>query len=240
MNFSNDTVSDFVNLIDSFDIKGVPNIEAVPAIALEPFFDATNGDAIKESKENVIYTSGVNLTAIRYIPGIDIYRSYSNDVKQMFDNFGIEFARSQLFHEFTKAYENAGNKANPQHISLLVDMMCYTGVPLSVDRHGMKSAAIDPLSKASFEKPIETFFNAAFFGESDKQEGVSSRIYTGQLMKGGTGYIDVVIDTNMIKNSEFVAKSKEARDKTYDIKGTTIADLIMKEDGESDVFIPGM
>jgi DNA-directed RNA polymerase II subunit RPB1 len=238
LKFERDTVKDFVDLLVDFDLKGVDSVKAVNTIAKERYMNAVDGDGMKETSEYVIYTSGVNLKEIRYLNGIDVYRTFSDDVKQMFDTYGVEFARASLISEFTKAYENAGNNVNSQHIALLVDLMCFTGVPLSVDRHGMKFGGNDPLDKASFEKSIEVLFQAAAFGEIDRQEGVSSRIYTGQVIKGGTGYCNLLIDTDMIKNSEFVDDTTRAEDPG--IKTDTIADAIMKEDGGEDIYIPGM
>lgn len=238
LNFDRDTIRDFVELIDNFDLKGIDSIKSVNAIAKDRYIDAMDKDGMESGEEHVIYTSGVNLKEIRYLNGIDINRTFSDDVKQMFDTFGIEIARSRLISEFRKAYENAGNNVNSQHIALLADLMCFTGVPLSADRHGMKSATMDPLSKASFEKSIEILFQAAVFNEVDKQEGVSSRIYTGQVIKGGTGYCNLIIDTDMIKNSEFVDDIYQ-EDKSG-VKTDTIAGSIMKEGGGEDIYIPGM
>jgi len=238
LTFDRDTVKDFVDLLIDFDLKGIDLIDTVNTIAKERYKDAVDGDGMKESTEYVIYTSGVNLKEIRYIHGIDIDRTFTDDVKQIFDTYGIEFARAALVSEFTKAYENAGNNVNTQHISLLVDLMCFSGIPLSVDRHGMKFGGNDPLDKASFEKSIEILFQAAAFGEVDRQEGVSSRIYTGQVIKGGTGYCNLLIDTDMIKNSAFVDDTSRADDPG--IKLDTIADSIMREDGGEDIYIPGL
>ena len=238
LKFDRDTITDFVDLIDDFDLKGIDSVRAVNAIIKERYMNSTDGDSMETGEEYVIHTAGVNLKGIRYLSGVDIYRTYSDDVKQMFNTFGIEIARSRLIAEFTRAYENAGNNVNAQHVSLLVDLMCFSGAPLSADRHGMKSANIDPLSKASFEKTIETLFHAAVFGEVDKQEGVSSRIHTGQTIKGGTGYCDLVIDTEMIQNSAYVDDLTRADDVA--IKTDTIADSIMRDDVDTDIFIPGM
>jgi len=234
INFDRSTIEELVDLIDEFDLKGIDSVASVNTIAPQRFMDATDGDSMATSEEYVIFTSGVNLTDIRYINGVDIYRTFSDDVKYMFDTFGIEIARNRLIYEFTQAYENAGNKVNTQHIALLADLMCFTGVPLSADRHGMKSASMDPLSKASFEKTIEILFQAAVFGEVDKQEGVSSRLYTGQVIRGGTGYCNLVVDTDMIKNSEFVD------DKLVEetVHKDTIADSIMKDEDMGDIYIP--
>ncbi len=235
--FNRKTLIDFIDMIDKFKLKGVENIESVNAIVKERFVDANDGDGMKIGEEQVIYTSGVNLRDIRYITGINPYKTFSDDVNEMFNTFGIEFARNRLISEFVEAYENAGNEGiNPQHISILVDIMCYGGTVISADRHGMKKANIDPLSKASFEKSIDVLISAAVFGDIDRMRGVSSRLYIGSVFKGGTGYCDLILDTKMIQNSEFI--EKETRDVRHNISINTIATAIMEDEGDEDIFIP--
>ena len=141
--------------------------------------------------------------------------------------------------EFLKAYENASNNGiNTQHISLLVDIMCHGGIVISADRNGMKKANVDPLTKASFEKSIDVLVGAAIFGDIDKMQGVSSRLFIGSVFKGGTGYCELVLDTKAIQNSEYI--EKEVMDVKTDIAINTIANAIMddKENEGDDIFIP--
>jgi DNA-directed RNA polymerase II subunit RPB1 len=241
LRFNKKTLIDFIEMIDKFKLKGIEDIESITTIAKERFMDALDGDGMKVGEEQVIYTSGVNLKDIRYITGVNAYRSFSDDVTETFNTFGIEFARSRMLAEFLKAYDNAGNGGiNPQHISLLVDIMCHGGTVISADRHGMKKANIDPLTKASFEKSVDVLISAAVFGDIDKMQGVSSRLYIGSVFKGGTGYCELVLDTKMIQNSEYI--EKESRNLKNDVSIHTIANAIMDDndndnDGE-DIFIP--
>lgn len=238
LEFNRQTLIDFIELLDKFKLKGVEKIEAINAVGKERYMEAHDGDGMKVGEEQVIYTSGVNLKDIRYITGIDPYRTFSDDVMEIYSTFGIEFARNRLLSEFLKAYENAGNSGiNPQHISMLVDIMCYGGIVISADRHGMKNANIDPLSKASFEKSIDVLISAAVFGDVDRMQGVSSRLYIGSVFNGGTGYCELILDTKKIQNSEYV--EKETLGNRYNITANTIANAIMddNEDGE-EIFIP--
>lgn len=237
--FNRRTLLDFAELVEKFKLKGVENINAINTIVKERNLDVMDGDGMKLGEEYVIYTSGVNLKDIRYITGINPYRTYSDDINEMFRTFGIEIVRNRLLAEFLKAYETAGNSGiNPQHISLLVDIMCYGGTVISADRHGMKKATIDPLTKASFEKSIDVLISAAVFGDTDKMQGVSSRLYVGAVFKGGTGYCELVLDTHMIQNSEYIEKT--LHDVKNNLSISTIANAIMddKEDLGEDIFIP--
>lgn len=237
--FSRKTLLEFAEMIEKFKLKGVDKIEAVNTVAKERCVDAMDGDGMKLGEEYVIYTSGVNLNDIRYITGVNAYRTFSDDVTEMYKTFGIEFARNRLLSEFLKAYESAGNVGiNPQHISILVDLMCYGGTVISADRHGMKKANTDPLTKASFEKSIDVLISAAVFGDTDRMQGVSSRLYIGSVFRGGTGYCELVLDTDMIQNSEYI--EKVARDNSGNISINTIANAIMDDEGNAgeDIFIP--
>jgi DNA-directed RNA polymerase II subunit RPB1 len=239
LEFNRQTLIDFIDMLDKFKLKGTEGIEAINAIGKERYMNAMDGDGMKVGEEQVIYTSGANLKDIRYINGIDPYRTFSDDITETFQTFGIEFACNRLLGEFLKAYENAGNSGiNPQHISILVDIMCHGGTVISADRHGMKKANIDPLTKASFEKSIDVLISAAVFGDTDKMQGVSSRLYIGSVFKGGTGYCELRLDAKKIQNSEYV--EKEIHNTKNNISINTIANAIMEDEGEEGeaIYIP--
>jgi DNA-directed RNA polymerase II subunit RPB1 len=240
LKFNRKTLVEFIDMIDKFKLKGVENIEHINTIAKERYIDATDGDAMKIGEEQVIYTAGVNLKDIRYINGVNPYRTYSDSVTDMFTTFGVEFARSRMICEFMKAYENAGNVGlNAQHIAILVDIMCYGGSVISADRHGMKKANIDPLTKASFEKSVDVLVSAAVFSDVDRMQSVSSRLYIGSVFKGGTGYCELVLDTDMIKNSEYIDKETySGRDTKNNIATNTIANAIMEDERGEEIYIP--
>lgn len=237
--FDRETIISLVNLIDNFKLKGVQNIDKINAIVRDNYTDILDGDSMKKGKEQIILTAGVNLKMLRYIKGIDVYRSYSNDIHENYKNYGIFYAKNSLRSEFVRAYENAGNDGcNIQHISLLVDIMSYSGSILPANRHGINKSNIDPLTKASFEKTVEVLLAAAVFSDSDKMRSVSSRLYTGQAFKGGTGYCELMLDTNMIMNSEYYDNdSKKSKSK---LETNTIANAILNttKDGEEDFYIP--
>ena len=66
-------------------------------------------------------------------------------------------------------------------------------------------------------------------------KGVSSRIIGGLVVKGGTGFCDVVLDTNLIEKSEYSGENKYT---TYnEINTDKLAkDVITNDVG--DMFIP--
>jgi DNA-directed RNA polymerase II subunit RPB1 len=154
-----------------------------------------------KKKEYIIRAMGNNLTDFRYIRGIDLNKTTSNDMPIIHNTYGIEGVRSSLFYEFSNIYSS---NINYHHMSLLIDVMTNKGYPISIDRHGMSKLDCDPLIKASFEKTVDQFTNAAVFGERDYMNGVSSRIMAGLIINGGTGLPRTYINTDMI--SKFAKK----------------------------------
>ena len=186
--------------------------------------------------EWITHTVGTNLLDIRYIVGIDPYTTISNDIVAMYETFGIEVARAIIVNELYLAFKGESKVVNYQHIALLADMMTANGYLMSVDRHGVGRSDNDPFSKASFERTVEVFLTAAAFGEVDHMKSVSSRVAAGLPIKGGTGYCDVVLNTDMVQNSEFL-EEYEQRKEPIDISGTSIMDdLINRSVGAG--FVP--
>jgi DNA-directed RNA polymerase, beta'' subunit/160 kD subunit len=198
-------LNNFIDFIDRFKLKGLPSIENTVPPKLENVIvlDNPNGN-LETSKQYVIYTVGINLYDIRYLNGIDIYRTICNDIITMYETFGVEAARATLLRELAFAYEKAGSIIiNYQHLSVLVDLMTFNGYLMSIDRHGMGKSDYGPLSRASFEKPVDQLLSAATFSEVDNMRSVSARIMAGLVVKAGTGLCDILLNTEMVQNSEF-------------------------------------
>lgn len=235
------TINNFIEfMIDKFKLKGIPSIHDISTITEERAlsYDKKDGSLI-EGNQWVIYTQGENLYDIRYLTGIDVYKTICNDVVQVYQTFGIEAARATIIREITYAYERASQTVNYHHLSILVDLMTSSGQLTSVDRHGMSKTDNDVLARASFEKMVDQVINAAIFGEVDHMKGVSSRIMAGLVVRGGTGMCDVILDTKALEKSEFIEDIQQNYNKTYkDITANTIiSDVINKEDA-GDIFMP--
>ena len=247
VNFDITILNGFIDLvIDGFKLKGIPSITGITAIQEENTITFDNPDrAIENKKMYVTYTKGSNLYDIRYLNNIDINKTICNDVVAMYETFGIEAARAVLLREVFNAYDRAGSGVNYQHIGILIDMMTFNGTLTSIDRHGMSKTDTGPLSRASFEKTVDILMTAAVFSESDNMSGVSSRIMAGLVIKGGTGYCDVLLDTDMIQNSEFTEETGQDYGRTYNeiTKNTVIKEIEKPDEHEVEhnkIFIPGM
>ena len=190
-------------IINNFKLKGLDNIERTDIDSTSRLISFENDDnAFEESSEIVIYTQGINMTDIRYIKGIDLNRTYCNEINSIRKYFGIEAARSALLKEFYRVFSD--QNVNFHHLAILVDTMTNLGFLTSIDRHGINKLDTDPLSRASFEMPIEQLTKAAMFGEIDYMRSVSSRVMAGRVISGGTGLCSLLLDTEYVMNSEYI------------------------------------
>ena len=108
----------------------------------------------EESNEYVIVTEGIDYENLRKLKHIDFNRTYCNDIRTIYKYFGVEAVRSALIKELNTIYGEYS--VNFHHInSMLVDLMTNTGKITPIDRHGLNKLNRDPLSKASFEMPMD-------------------------------------------------------------------------------------
>lgn len=237
INFTIETITDFIDIIvDNLKMKGIDSINDVYDPGEEAYIDIDNPEhEIKNTKEYVIFTSGINMYDIRYIRGIDVARTICNDVMQVYDIFGIEAARVALLREITNML--AVTYVNYHHLSVLVDLMTRDGFMISIDRHGMGRTDAAPLGKVSFEKPVEQLLIAAVFNEADPLRGVSARIMTGNVIKGGTGLCDLMLDSEMIEKSEYVEDDQLLKKEIVDETETHLIDDIINKE-YTDIFVP--
>ena len=239
--FNNIIITDFMNMIlDDITLKGIENITNINTeTELKIKYDKDTGDVIDDNKEYVIYTSGINFEEIKYIKGLDMTRTKCNNVNIILKMYGIEATRQILLHELYYTYVTAGNKINPNHLSLLIDQMCHTGFISSIDRNGMAKLDIDPIARASFEKTMDHFIHAALFNESDNMKSISSRIAIGQVINGGTGSFDLLLDTKKLENSEYIEDELSGRISFLSLEEEPILNDIMKyTSGKNDFFNP--
>ena len=113
-------------------------------------------------------------------------------------------------------------------------MITHGGSLISIDRHGINRQDTDPLSRASFEKTMEQFINAAAFNETDKLKSVSSRIIIGRMINGGTGYCELMMDNDILENTELnISSIEQGLNQTSAVikldDNLVIDDLIMKD-----------
>ena len=240
-NFTQSTLVDFMDMyVDEFKLKGMPYIEDIRGggkAVEERIISFNNPDQLKENKsEYVIYTKGINMDSIKNIVGVDLNRTYCNDIIKIYENFGIEAARNFIIRQIITVLTSNGSGTNYQHIEVFGDLMAQIGTLTSIDRHGLNKLDTDPLSRASFEKTVDQLITAAIFNEVDYMKSVSSRIMAGLCIKGGTGLCNMILDKELLENSEYTVDIGQLYQKTY----KDITSNLLSQEIDEDVFVPEM
>jgi DNA-directed RNA polymerase II subunit RPB1 len=189
------------NLMNNIVLSGVKNIDKV---ILRKITDTvTKEDGRYNKKESwVLDTVGTNLLEILSLDYIDVNRTVSNDIQEIYRTFGIEAARNAIFQELTEVIEFDSTYINYHHLSMLCDRMCYNSKMTSIFRHGINSDNIGPIAKASFEETPEMFLKAARHAELDPMRGVSANVMCGQQGYFGTSSFQVLADINAMLAQE--------------------------------------
>jgi DNA-directed RNA polymerase beta' subunit len=202
--FNYNVITEFLRMVfDDITLKGIENIKNIDITQERMIKYEKETGEVKIDKEYVVYTSGINLDKIRLMKGIDLNRTKCNDIATTLRLYGIEATRQILIHELSETYKAGGSNINQNHLSLVVDQMCHLGEITAMDRHGLSKIDIDPIARASFEKTMYHFINAALFNEKDSMKSVSSRIAIGRTIPGGTGAFDLLLDTKKLEASEY-------------------------------------
>jgi DNA-directed RNA polymerase II subunit RPB1 len=203
------------NLLNNIVMSGVKNISKV---ILRKITDSVVKEDGKFNKKEawVLDTVGTNLLEILSLDYIDVSRTISNDIQEVYRVFGIEAARNAIFTELTEVIEFDSTYINYHHLSMLCDRMCYSNKPISIFRHGINNDNIGPIAKASFEETPEMFLRAARHAELDPMRGVSANVMCGQQGYFGTAAFQVMLDINAMANQEVPDLDEEDSDEVID------------------------
>lgn len=192
------------HLLDTLTLRGVPGVERAFLTKGTRLVELDDGSelALKDDArctEWYLDTSGSALRDVLAVDGVDASRTYTNDLWQITEVFGVEAARSALVKELTNVLAFDGSYVNHRHIALLVDVMTYRGSISAVTRHGINRADTGALMRCSFEETVEILLEAAATGELDDCRGISENVMLGQLAPMGTGNFDVFLDPKMLE-----------------------------------------
>jgi DNA-directed RNA polymerase beta' subunit len=150
----------------------------------------------KEGEEWVVETDGSNFRKLLAHPCVDMMRTTSNNVWEIYETLGIEAAREFLIEELVGIMEGI----NICHIKLLVERMTFSGTISSISRYTMRNEESGPLCRASFEESLENFLKAACRGEIEPTNGVSASIICGKRASVGTGMVNLKVDIENLPN----------------------------------------
>jgi len=175
----------------------------------EMIYEPTLG-GYQTKDQYVLDLEGTNLYDLFVFPGVDMTRTFSNDIHEINEVFGIETARLALYEEFNEVFSS--EKVNYHHLSVLVDSMTFSGRIVPVNRFGMKKNETGVLAKSSFEETSKVMFEAAVGAEYDTMRGVSANIMFGQKPPCGTGFVDILVDESKLPEGPEGAEGPDTGD----------------------------
>jgi DNA-directed RNA polymerase beta' subunit len=187
------------NMLNNIVLRGVKGLSKV---LLRKITDSViKVDSAYTKKETwVLDTTGTNLITALSLDYIDVTRTISNDIQEIYKVLGIEAARVAIFNELSEVLEFDNTYINYHHLIMLADRMTASAKMVSIFRHGINNDDIGPIAKASFEETPEMFLKAARHAELDEMRGVSANVMCGQEGYFGTSSFQVLLDMNkMIK-----------------------------------------
>jgi DNA-directed RNA polymerase II subunit RPB1 len=189
------------NVLNNIVLRGISGITNVLPRKLQNMVIKDN-DKFIQNDCWVLDTTGTNLRDVLAFDFIDNKRTYSNDIKEVFDVLGIEAARQILYNELTEVMDFSGVYINYHHLSILCDRMTSNHNLVAIFRSGILNDDIGPISKSTFEVHTEVLLDASRHAEFDHMRGVSANVMMGQLGTYGTGMFNVVLDIDAMKNME--------------------------------------
>jgi DNA-directed RNA polymerase beta' subunit len=190
-------------LLNNIVLRGVEGIRNVTPRKLQNNVMKEEGKFVQKDVW-ILDTTGTNLMEIMALDFIDGYRTFSNDIKEIFDVLGIEAARQIIYNEFFDVMEFSDVYINYHHLSLLCDRMTSTKDMVSIFRSGILNDNIGPISKATFEVHTEVLLDAARHAEIDYVRGVSANVMLGQNSLIGTNSFGVVLDMEKMREIDSI------------------------------------
>ena len=210
------------NMLNNIVLRGVKGLSKV---LLRKITDSViKVDSAYIKKETwVLDTTGTNLITALSLDYIDVTRTISNDIQEIYNVLGIEAARVAIYNELSEVLEFDNTYINYHHLIMLADRMTASAKMVSIFRHGINNDDIGPIAKASFEETPEMFLKAARHAELDEMRGVSANVMCGQEGYFGTSSFQVLLDMNkMIKfggESKYnVTNANDEIDKAFELE----------------------
>jgi DNA-directed RNA polymerase II subunit RPB1 len=194
--------SDQIYILKSFQdqlltntiLKGVKNLNGVIMRKIKDVV-VNEADGIYTQQDVwVLDTVGTNMMEVLGLDYIDVYKTISNDIIEVYNTLGIEAARQTIYNELMEVIEFDGTYINSHHYSILCDRMTYSNQLISIFRFGINKDNIGPIAKASFEETPEMLLKAARHGELDNMRGVSANVMCGQEGYYGTSSFQTMFD----------------------------------------------
>ena len=197
-------------LMNNIVLRGISNIKNVNARKVQNSVIKEDGKYVRKDTW-VLDTTGTNMLEALALDFIDPSRTYSNDIREVFNVLGIEAARQMIYNELSDVMEFSDVYINYHHLSILCDRMTCSKNMVPIFRSGLLKDDVGPIAKATFEVHTEVLLDAARHGELDHMRGVSANVMCGQFGYYGTSAFQLVLDMNemMTLDNAIISERKD-------------------------------
>ncbi len=152
--------------------------------------------------EFILETSGTDIKRVLRLKGVDKVRTTTNDIWDIYCNFGVEASRIAIMREIQVVFSFFNIYVNYRHITLLAETITARGKLMSISRNGINRVYQSAFRKCSFEETVDILIKAAVYANVDCLKGVTENIMMGQLCKMGTGSFNILMDTDYMLPKE--------------------------------------
>jgi DNA-directed RNA polymerase subunit A" len=146
----------------------------------------------KDGEEYTLYTEGSVLKKVLQVEGVDVTRTYTNNIGEVYDVFGVEAARNAIIKEAMDTLREQGLTVDIRHIMLVADIMSCDGEVKQIGRHGISGEKASVFARAAFEVTVNHLLDAGM-------RGVTENIIVGQPIKMGTGDVHLVAKRGVLE-----------------------------------------
>lgn len=193
-NYYDDIVMPLMERIKLVIVRGVDGVISAQVIHVSRMVRGDDG-SIASQKVCYIATAGSNLRGIANNPNVDKYLTMTDSIREIEAMFGIAAARAKIENELVNTLH-----VSPMQASVFADDMVWSGEIVNVNASGMQAREPDGIFvRASFQKPMHIFTDAAIRGVVDRMQGLSAALMIGASPKIGTHY------NHLIVNEAFIA-----------------------------------
>ncbi len=189
------------NMLNNIVLRGVSGITNVMPRMLKDQLIKEDSKYVRKDTW-ILDTTGSNLLELFKQDFIDYTRTYSNDIREVYNVLGIEAARQNIVNEFVEVMEASDAYVNYHHLSILCDRMTVKADLVPMFRSGIMNDDIGPISKGTYEMHTEMFLDASRHGDFDQMRGVSANVMCGQPGYYGTNAFSLLLDMKAIESMQ--------------------------------------
>lgn len=145
------------------------------------------------------------------MPEIDTTRTHTTSPMDCRDSLGYLAMRQMLYQDFLANISSI----DPIHVKLVIDNMTVYREPVSFKRQAIRNDKSEPLTYCTFEEVLKYLAAAAFAGEEDHMNSISSHILTGSMIDIGRGgkHMKKKSNNNLSGNKFIELKNESIEDK---------------------------